>query len=230
MIIITPTIIFSVAPLLLIALALVFIPYISRISKLLTTIVHEVGHGIVAIPFGGRISHILLHSDGAGEAETKYSWFLYHPVRLISLLMGYGMPLYAGLALMIASYHSEPIVSLWILGVTGILTLFAIRNWMGLLIVSLYNTCVIVLVFLNFNYSDISAPVYVIGLVLILRGVIDILFAGKMVFFDGQEDTDFHIMEEEMFLPAVFWYVFFVIFHVIIISYLLITFFPIVVA
>lgn len=231
MIIVTSNILFSALPLFFLSLAVVFIPYVSKAPQFLTTIVHEIGHGIVAIPFGGRIARIKLHSDGSGSTEAKYGWFLYHPVRLLSLLMGYGAPLYVGLALVIASYYNQPLVSLWILGITGILTLFAIRNWMGFLIISLYNVAVITLVILNSGSFSIQPAVYVIGFILIIRGITDIVNAGVMVFKDeGEEDTDFHIMEEEMLLPSEFWYIFFCIFHIITISYLFLTFFPIVLA
>lgn len=229
MIIVTSNILLSASPLLLISAAIVFVPFVSRISKYITTLIHEIGHGIVAIPFGGRISKIKLHHDGSGETESKYGWFLYHPVRLVSLLMGYGAPIYVGLALLIASYHNQPLVSLWILGVAGLLALIAIRNLFGLVVVLSYNLFIIYLIFTNNNLADISAPVVVVALVLILRGILDVVHAGKTVFDDDadNDETDFHLMEDEMILPPKFWFILFVVFHVIVIATLILVFFPI---
>ena len=53
--------------------AFALIPGVRRVAQWMTTLVHEIGHALLAIPFGGRPTGIELHMNGSGEAEVAYA-------------------------------------------------------------------------------------------------------------------------------------------------------------
>ena len=218
----------NLLPILLAAVALVAVPFISKVAEWMATLVHEVGHGIIAIPFGGRTS-IKVASDGSGSADTEYSdSLLFKPVRIFSLLMGYAFPIYVGIALLISAYYNMPIIGAWILGVIGVILIFSIRNIFGFLLVLGYSAAFFVFFIMN-NFLDDMAFVIFMGIVFLIRGIMDFIFVAPLVFGEDNDEaeTDFHILQEEALLPPQFWYVFFVLLHGGIIFFFLTNVFPI---
>ena len=210
----------ALLPLIVGVLAVVFIPFVSKVPEWFATLVHEIGHGVIAIPFGGFIGGIKVNSDGSGSADTKYAGgLLYKPVRIISLLMGYAFPVYIGIALLISAYYENTSVGGWILGIMGILVLFCIRNLFGLLIVIGYEALFVT--FFVLNVGDTLTFMTFVGLLFIVRGLIDFIMVAPLVFGEDtdEDETDFHLLRDEALLPRQFWYVFFILFHGIILHF-----------
>jgi len=216
-----------ILPILIGVLAVVFVPFVSKVAEWFTTLIHEVGHGIIAVPFGGRVGGIHLHSDGSGHADTQYSGFFVTPVRIFSLLMGYAFPVYLGVSLLITAYYKNVNVGSWILGIIGLILLFSIRSWFGFLIVLVYEA-----LFLYYFHSSISAESTIdfmvfAGFLFTIRGLIDIVMVGLNVFEDQVDgESDFHILEEEVFFPPKFWYIFFLVLHAAILTFFFLKYFP----
>jgi len=98
-----------------------------------TTIVHELGHTVIAILVRRRVMGIKLHSDSSGVTTSRGSGR--GPGMLLVVLAGYPAPFAAGLGLIWAwsSGHSRAGLVL-LLALLG-LALLLIRSWFGLVIV-----------------------------------------------------------------------------------------------
>ena len=210
-------------------LALVFVPFISKVAEWFVTLIHELGHGLVTLPFGGRLGGIHLESDGSGSTNMQYrGGIFYKPVRILSLLMGYAFPVYLGLALLIIAYYRNAVLGGWILGVIGIILLFSIRNLFGLFIVLAYEVLFVLFFWTGMATDSTLGYILFAGFLFTIRGLIDIVMVGIMVFSDDPEDdsTDFHLLEEEAIFVPQFWYIYFIVSHTITLSLFFTHFFP----
>lgn len=99
----------------------------SYLTDLLNTVVHEVGHTVVLLPWGTHLS-IRVNSDRSGAAHGSNSvfgdTFLGAPVRMMNLFAGYAAPVLFGLFLMVMPWMPEVTFSGWWL-VTAVLWLVA---------------------------------------------------------------------------------------------------------
>src|SRR5690554_1833083 len=87
-------------PAILISIIIVIVPGIKHVGVLITSLVHEIGHGLVALPFGGFSSGVNISGDGSGSMNSGK---LFKPVQIVMLLSGYGFPVHLGLALIVAA-------------------------------------------------------------------------------------------------------------------------------
>jgi hypothetical protein len=218
-----------IVPLLIGVLALVFVPFISKIAEWFVTLIHELGHGLIAIPFGGRIGGIHLESDGSGSANLEYvGGIFYKPVRMFSLLMGYAFPVYLGLVLLLTSYYNNVFLGACILGAIGVILLFSVRNLFAFFVVLAYEALFVLFFWTGMGTEITLSFILFVGFLFTLRGLIDIIMVGTIVFSDdtGDDYTDFHILEDEIFFNPKFWYVFFILSHGLTLTLFFIHFFP----
>lgn len=192
-----------------------FVPGIRRVAQWFTTLVHEAGHALIAVPFGGRPQAIQLRLNGSGQADVAYAGgLLFKPVRIVSLLAGYASPLYLGLMLpwLIVSGHGS--VAGFLLAGLGIFSLFAIRNAAGFLIILLYGLMAAIAVMFSAHPLGV-AVMFAYASILFIRGVLDLISAGRLVFgVTLSEDTDFHLLQTEVFfIHRYVWYVLAVLLH-----------------
>lgn len=110
--------------------AFVTIPFLWRAARHLITVLHEGGHGVVALFTGRKLTGIRLHSDTSGLTTSRGK-----PRGLgmiLTLLAGYPAASIAGLLGAFALERDLPLVVLWGLLVVFALMLLKIRNFYGL--------------------------------------------------------------------------------------------------
>lgn len=195
----------------------VFVPYLRRVSEWLTTHMHELAHGVSALPFGGGMKGFKIQIDGSGHADVNYMMnpLTFLPARLLSLHAGYSTPPWVGfsIVLLILTGNLQPL--LWVFGLLAVFSLLFARNWLAFLISVLYAGLFVLS--LTFPSSSLQILGFLAGIYFV-KGLKDIHLASTQVFsrtFDGK--TDFHLMRDTVPLPAEAHYVWFLLNHVAII-------------
>ncbi|NII39516.1 hypothetical protein E9228_000135 [Curtobacterium flaccumfaciens] len=197
---------------LLIGAVLPLVPFLGRVARLAATIVHEVGHCIVVVPFGGRIRRIDLHPDGSGEAWVQLGrvpgavrWL----VRVLNLFAGYSAPVWAGALLVTGAVVGSPWLPVAVLGVVGVIALLFVRNWFGLLVVVGFDALA---VWVAVRPSDLTLLVVAaLGAALLVDGLRSLVQVARWLLTGARVQTDFQIAAAEMRLPAVVWFVLFLL-------------------
>ncbi|PZE28925.1 hypothetical protein DEI86_04010 [Curtobacterium sp. MCBD17_028] len=197
---------------LLVGAALPFVPAVGRVARIATTIVHEVGHCVVVVPFGGRIRRIDLHADGSGEAWVdlgRVPRAVRWAVRLGNLYAGYSAPLWAGALLVIGSVHADRVLTTAVLGVAAVVAVLFVRNAFGVLVVVGFAA---VAVWVAVRPSEWTVLVVAaIGALFVVDGVRSVVRVAGWIATGAPVRTDFHIVASEYRLPAAVWYVLFVL-------------------
>jgi hypothetical protein len=207
------TITFYVSMLIL-ACLFTFTPYLKKLTEWFIVIIHELGHGFVALLFGGGISGIKLNPDGSGSANTTHrQTSLYKIGRTATLFAGYSFPIYFGGALLISVFLEHAETGIIILISLGVITLFFLRNFFGYIIILTY---LLFLILLNFfiPYVDTSYLVAFMGFLFIVRGTVDLIQIGPIVFNKNTKaESDFHILAQESnFISSpTIWFILFII-------------------
>jgi hypothetical protein len=121
--------------------AIVLLPPVWRLARHFITIVHEGGHGIVAVLSGRRLGGIRLHSDTSGLTVSRGRPS--GPGMIFTLLAGYPAAALLGLgaAWLLSRGHYAGL--LWALLAALALLLLQIRNWFGLWSVAVTGTVVL---------------------------------------------------------------------------------------
>lgn len=104
-----------------------------RVTRHVVTVVHEGGHGVVALLVGRRLSGIRLHSDSSGLTVSRGRSG--GPGMVLTLLAGYLGPSVLALLVGIGIHSGHAIGTLWLLLLALGLLLLAIRNLYGLWVV-----------------------------------------------------------------------------------------------
>jgi hypothetical protein len=210
MLIPTGTAVFSYWPVALIAIIIVTLPYIRQISVWLTTLVHEIGHGIIAWPLSGFRGGISV--GAAGDGETTAGGLL-KPFLILSLLMGYGFPIHFGAALLVSLYLGFPDFISVSLGILAFVMVVSIRSlFTGLIVAGYMFVYIFSLVTPHFELK-VGFAVF-LGVTLLVQGLVDMVMASRLVFgAESDFDSDFEILEDEAWLDRKFWYIFTVALH-----------------
>ncbi|WP_022902590.1 M50 family metallopeptidase [Curtobacterium sp. B8] len=196
---------------LLVGAALPFVPVVGRAARIAATIVHEVGHVVVVVPFGGQIRRIDLHPDGSGEAWVQLGrvpgairWL----VRVLNLYAGYSAPLWAGVLLVTGVLHGSRWLPVVVLGVVGVVALLFVRNWFGLLVVVGFDALAL---WVAVRPSDATVLVVAaVGALFVVDGLRSVVQVARWLLTGARVQTDFHIAAAEMRVPASLWFVLFV--------------------
>lgn len=117
----------------LVALACIVWAPVWRVTRHLVTVVHEGGHGLVALLVGRSLSGIRLHSDSSGLTVSRG-----RPTgvgMVLTLLAGYLGPSLLGLLVAVGVHSGHAVGTLWLLLVALALLLLQIRNLYGLWVV-----------------------------------------------------------------------------------------------
>jgi hypothetical protein len=202
----------SVVVALLIGGVLPFVPVAGRVTRFATTIVHEVGHGVVVVPFRGRIQRIDLHADGSGEAwvdlgrvPRSVRW----AVRIGNLYAGYSAPLWAGLLLVTGTLAGNRVLTTSVLVVVAAVAVLFVRNGFGSLVVvgfALLAAWIVV------RPSEGTALVVAaVGALLVVDGVRAVVQVGWWIVTGARVRTDFHIVATEFPMPPAVWFVLFLL-------------------
>ncbi|TFD09213.1 M50 family metallopeptidase [Cryobacterium sp. TMT1-66-1] len=112
------------------AAVIVLFPPVWRLARHAVTIVHEGGHGVVALLCGRRLGGIRLHSDMSGLTVSRGRPS--GPGMIFTLLAGYPAAALLGLGAAWLLSLGYDVGLLWVLLVLLALLLVQIRNWFGL--------------------------------------------------------------------------------------------------
>ena len=112
------------------AAVIVLFPPVWRLARHAVTIVHEGGHGVVALLCGRRLGGIRLHSDTSGLTVSRGRPS--GPGMIFTLLAGYPAAALLGLGAAWLLSLGYDVGLLWVLLVLLALLLVQIRNWFGL--------------------------------------------------------------------------------------------------
>lgn len=199
----------------LVGLALAFVPYIKKPAIYYSTLIHEIGHGISSLNPTGGLGAISLNPDSSGENMVTYrgGGLFYIPIRIGSLMAGYAAPIYTGLLFLLVTIFDIQTFFKWAVCIVCVLTIFAIRNLFGALIILLHAAFWGVMVFIE--PIPLNQVLVVLGMMLLCRGLNDYLTVGKYSFVPKYKGlgTDFDLLQQEFFLPRWVWFTLFTLFH-----------------
>jgi hypothetical protein len=116
-----------------VALVLVLVPVLWRLTRHAVTVAHEAGHAIVAVLVGRRLSGIRLHSDTSGVTVSRGR--PRGPGMVLTLLAGHSGPALLGLGSAALLAQGRAVALLWGLLVALALMLLSIRNLFGLWVI-----------------------------------------------------------------------------------------------
>lgn len=116
-----------------VALLLVLVPSLWRVTRHLVTVAHEGGHAVAAVLSGRRLTGIRLHSDTSGLTVSRGR--PRGPGMVVTLLAGYTGPALVGLAAAALLSTGRAVALLWGVLVLLALLLLQIRNLFGLWVV-----------------------------------------------------------------------------------------------
>ena len=122
------------------AALIVLFPPLWRLARHVITIVHEGGHGVVAVLSGRRLGGIRLHSDTSGLTVSRGRPV--GPGMIATLLAGYPAAALLGLGAAWLLSLGYDVGLLWVLLLLLALLLVQIRNWFGLWSVALTGAVV----------------------------------------------------------------------------------------
>lgn len=116
-----------------VALLLVLVPWLWRVTRHLVTVAHEGGHAVAAVLSGRRLTGIRLHSDTSGLTVSRGR--PRGPGMVATLLAGYTGPALVGLGAAALLSTGRAVALLWAVLLLLALLLLQIRNLFGLWVV-----------------------------------------------------------------------------------------------
>ncbi|AWB58106.1 M50 family metallopeptidase [Colwellia sp. Arc7-D] len=183
---------------LLIALIILQLPFISIPFKWLESYFHEISHGLAALITGGSIVKIQLFPNGAGLCTTRGGSAFF-----ISL-MGYGGAiLWGSLIFYLASSHQRvaQVFSVLLVVLLASSILLWVRDLLTLFIVLI----LLALVFAQIKYSShkyLQKLLQVTGLLVLINSLMSPLYL-----LDGQSRGDGAALADLTYIPEIIWVV-----------------------
>ena len=184
------------------AAVIVLFPPMWRLARHVITIVHEGGHGIVAVLSGRRLGGIRLHSDTSGLTVSRGR--ATGPGMIFTLLAGYPAAALLGLGAAWLLSLGYDVGLLWVLLVLLAVLLVQIRNWFGLWSVAVTGAVV-------FSVSWFGSP-RVQGVFALLVTLV-LLFGSLRTSFElqqsrsrrGGSSSDADQLARLTHIPGIFW-------------------------
>ncbi|MFT5814892.1 MAG: hypothetical protein ACI9VT_002661 [Psychroserpens sp.] len=183
---------------LLTALIILQLPFISIPFKWLESYFHEISHGLAALLTGGSIVQIQLFPNGAGLCTTRGGSAFF-----ISF-MGYGGAILWGTLLFyLASSHQKiaQVCSILLVGLLASSILMWVRDLLTLFIVLF----LLILVLVKIKYSSqkyLQKSLQVTGLLVLLNSLMSPLYL-----LDGQSRGDGAALADITYIPEIIWVV-----------------------
>jgi len=183
-----------------------FLRFLAWPFVLVSTVVHELGHGLAAILVGGRFEALLMWSDGSGMASwSALVGRVGHAVIAAGGLVG---PAIAAAALFVAGRSRRGSRVALVVGGAGLLLvdLLLVRTWFGFFFVAVLGLS---LLGLGLKAADwlAQATVVFLGtqLALSVFSRADYLFTPVARTADGTSPSDVAHIAEALVLPYWFW-------------------------
>ncbi|WP_196804795.1 M50 family metallopeptidase [Arthrobacter sp. 162MFSha1.1] len=187
----------------LLGAAALCLPAAWRCSSLITSLVHELGHAGAAVSAGRIVTAIRIHPDHSGETHT---FGLAGAPALWSMFWGYPVPSIIGGTLLWAALAGWAQAALTVGGLLALLSLLAIRNRFGAVVV--LACAAVPLAFVWLGDPQIGAyAALLLGAVLLagsLRSFGEVL-AVHTKYRDDLESSDAHHLARETGIPAGVW-------------------------
>ncbi len=190
-------------------LALYLVPQFAVIARplaLLSTVVHELGHGLVALALGGDLHRLFIWSDGSGLAE--YSGAFGRFASAATAAGGLLGPPVAAMFLFLAS-RSETAArrALAVFAVVLLVSLLLwVRNLFGLLfLASLCGLLALVLWKASARVAQLLTAFLAMQLTLSVFSRADYLFTASAQTAQGPGPSDTAQIAQALFLPYWFW-------------------------
>jgi len=190
------------------ALALVLVPALWPVTRLLVTITHEGAHGVAAVLAGRRLQGIRLHSDTSGL--TVSSGRPAGPGMVAMLAAGYLGPALVGVAAAVMLGAGLSLGLLWGLLLLLALLLLQIRNFYGLLVVLVAGGALVAISW-YLSAPAQSAVAYLITWVLLVAAPKPVLELARQRRRGQGAHSDVDQLARLTRIPAVLWTGFFLL-------------------
>lgn len=188
---------------------LYFVPFLNPIAypfMLLSTLVHEMGHGIAAIIAGGYFHSFKMWSDGSGVASISGD---FHALgrAFVSAAGLVGPALVAGIFFLVIKSERRSRIMLATTGIILILSiLLVVRNLFGVCFVAIVaGVCFYFGLGSGKQYSQTVAAFFAAQLALSVFSRSDYLFTDTALTSAGAMPSDVAQIAEALFLPYWFW-------------------------
>ena len=189
-------------------LALYFIPQLELVARplsLLSTLVHELGHGLTALLLGGDLHRLTIWSDGSGQAE--YSGAFGRLAFAATAAGGLLGPPIGALAMFLAS--RSPRAARYALSALLLLLLVAllmwVRNLFGLAFVASLCGLLVLLLWKGGRLAQLVTAFLAMQLTLSVFSRSDYLFTSRAETAGGMAPSDVAQIADALFLPFWFW-------------------------
>lgn len=183
------------------AFAAVLVPVLWRLARNVITITHEGGHALMAVLTGRRLRGIRLHSDTSGLTVARGK--ARGPGMVLTLAAGYLAPSVVGLgaaALLAGGYVT---VLLWAALVLLFAVLVMVRNWYGLLAVTV--TGALVYIVTRYAAAQTQTAVAYAGAWFLLLGGVKPVWEVTRRRRGGPQRSDPDQLARVTGVPAVIW-------------------------
>ncbi len=191
-----------------VAVALVLVPTLWPVTRLMVTITHEGAHGVAAVLAGRRLQGIRLHSDTSGLTVSRGRPA--GPGMVAMLAAGYLGPALVGVgaALMLGAGLSLGL--LWGYLLLLVLLLLQIRNFYGLLVVLVAGTALVAITW-YLSAPTQSAVAYLITWVLLVAAPKPVLELARQRRRGQGAHSDVDQLARLTRVPALVWTGFFLL-------------------
>lgn len=189
-------------------LALYFVPQLDVIARplsLLSTLVHELGHGLTALLLGGDLHRLTIWSDGSGQAD--YSGAFGRLGLAATAAGGLLGPPIGALAMFLASRgarSSRYALTAFVLLLVVALVLW-VRNLFGLFFVAALCALLGLLLWKGGRWAQLVTAFLALQLALSVFSRSDYLFTSRAETAGGLAPSDTAQIAEALFLPFWFW-------------------------
>lgn len=201
------------------ALCLVFIPKLKKLTQYVGTIFHEVGHVLSSLVTGGGASSIRIRFDTSGDAGTMHKRGLGGRFsRIVTLLSGYAAPANLGFILILLSFTKWEAAGFWIIAAFSVIALVLIRNAFGFLVTISFVGVLTALYFIPYllttQQTDLmfGGAMFLIG----LKDIYKIIPHAWRKSVTEEQKSDFHILAGETGISSRFWLVVFLLMELVI--------------
>ncbi|MCR5115763.1 MAG: M50 family metallopeptidase [Bacteroidales bacterium] len=179
------------------------IPVVGKFFNIINTLIHELGHALMALLLGGEILQIQIFSDTSGvtvtKSKSKFKAFLVS-------LAGYTFASAAAyLCFYLLSVGREEWIILGTSAIFIIMLIFWIRNRYGLIWVIIYTLLNAVLIFWVKNTTVTMVVAWFYSLMILLESVWSSLVLLWLSLKDGNHAGDATNLKKFTHIPAFFW-------------------------
>lgn len=179
-----------------------FIPYVSKVYRVINTLFHESAHAVMALITNGDVVKINLFTDSSGAAVTKSKYWI---SKFLVSLAGYTGASLAGFYLWKLYWQNNLFLVFFILVVIAVINLvFWVRNLYGIIWVLVF----IAILVLDFFYLDKRYNTYILFFLInsvIINSLHSSFILLAITFKEPKQAGDAANLKSFTMIPAWFW-------------------------